>query len=66
MMPKMSGYDVCKMLKKNPLTSYIPILMVSAKTELKDKMASIMTGADDYLTKPFDPQELENKIRINL
>jgi DNA-binding response OmpR family regulator len=66
MMPNMSGYEVCKLLKKNPLTSYIPILMLSAKTELKDKMASIMTGADDYLTKPFDPDELENKIKVNL
>ena len=66
MMPNMSGYDVCKMLKKNPLTSYIPIVMLSAKTELKDKMASILSGADDYLTKPFDPEELVNKINVNL
>lgn len=66
MMPNMSGYEVCKLLKKNPLTSYIPILMLSAKTELKDKMASIMTGADDYLSKPFDPTELVNKIKVNL
>jgi len=63
MMPKMSGIDVCQKLKENPKTRHIPILIVSAKTASKDKIAGITVGADEYITKPFDPLELEARVQ---
>lgn len=66
MMPGMSGYEVCKILKENPLTSHIHVIILSAKGEIKDKIDGIDVGADDYITKPFDPLELEARINLNL
>jgi len=58
MMPNMDGYQVAQKLRSNPITSDIPILMLSAKIQLKDKVAGFESGADDYLTKPTIPTEL--------
>ncbi len=66
MMPGMSGYEVSKIIKENPLTSHIHVIMLSAKGELKDKINGIEFGADDYMTKPFDPTELEARINLSL
>jgi CheY-like chemotaxis protein len=66
MMPGMTGYDVCKAVKENPLTSHIHIIILSAKGEIKDKIDGIDVGADDYIMKPFDPLELEARINLNL
>jgi len=58
MMPKMDGYEVARKLRFNPNTADIPILMLSAKTQLDDKVAAFESGADDYLTKPTHHTEL--------
>jgi two-component system, OmpR family, alkaline phosphatase synthesis response regulator PhoP len=62
MMPGLSGFDVCRKLKSEARFQHIPIVILSAKNELEDKMKGINLGADDYLTKPFDPIELEARI----
>ncbi len=58
MMPKKNGYEVCEVLKKDENTSHIPIILLTAKSALEDKMHGLQTKADDYLTKPFVPREL--------
>ncbi len=63
MMPKKDGYEVCETLKLHELTSHIPIVLLTAKVEQKDKITGLKTGADDYLTKPFHPEELF--LRVN-
>ena len=54
MMPRVNGIEVCKKIRE---TKNIPILMLSAKSEDMDKIQGLMTGADDYMTKPFNPLE---------
>jgi DNA-binding response OmpR family regulator len=66
MMPDMDGYEVTRQLRKNPLTSQIPILMFTAKTQLDDKVAGFEVGADDYLTKPTHPTELQSHVKALL
>lgn len=63
MMPKIDGIEVCKRVREN---LNIPILMLSAKSEDMDKIQGIMTGADDYLTKPFNPLELSVRVKAIL
>ena len=63
MMPKIDGIEVCKRVREN---LSIPILMLSAKSEDMDKIQGIMTGADDYLTKPFNPLELSVRVKAIL
>ena len=55
MLPGMDGWQVCREIRK---TSYIPIVMITAKDETFDKVLGLELGADDYITKPFDPKEL--------
>ena len=62
MMPKMSGYQVCHELKSNPETVTIPVVMLTAKSRESDKFWGEQSGADDYVTKPFDIEELVEKI----
>ncbi len=66
MMPDMDGYEVTRRLRKNPVTSAIPILMFTAKTQLDDKVTGFEAGADDYLTKPTHPTELQSHVRALL
>lgn len=66
MMPKVDGIEVCKQLKKNVLTRKIPIIMLTAKKEMTDKFVGVRVGADDYLTKPFEPRELRVRVRTFL
>lgn len=66
MLPKINGYEVCLQLKDDPMTRHIPIIMLSAKGEIKDKVLGIEIGADDYVTKPFDLLELKVRIRALL
>lgn len=63
MLPKMDGLEVCKVLRKDPKTSGIPIIMVTAKAEEIDKIIGLELGADDYLAKPFSPRELIARIK---
>jgi DNA-binding response OmpR family regulator len=63
MLPKMSGLEVCKILKNDTATSYIPILMLTAKAEEIDRIVGLEFGADDYVTKPFSPREIVLRIR---
>jgi two-component system response regulator MprA len=66
MMPGVDGLEVCRRLRANPTTSDIPILMLTAKDEVSDRILGLQTGADDYLTKPFDFYELLERIRAIL
>ncbi len=63
MMPKLSGYEVCQRLRKDPATRGIPILMVTALNEMGDIEKAVQAGADDFLTKPINRIELSVRVR---
>lgn len=63
MMPEMDGYEVARQIRKNPAIQTTPILMFTAKTQLDDKVTGFEVGADDYLTKPTHPSELQAHVR---
>jgi DNA-binding response OmpR family regulator len=58
MLPKMPGLEVCKLLKTDPATRHIPVMMLTAKAEEIDRIVGLEFGADDYVTKPFSPREV--------
>ena len=66
MMPKMSGLEVVKQLRKNEKHKGIPVILLTAKATLEDKIAGLDAGADDYVTKPFDSFELLARVRAML
>jgi two-component system, OmpR family, alkaline phosphatase synthesis response regulator PhoP len=63
MLPHIDGLELCKIIKKDPKTSHIPIIMLTAKAEESDKIVGLELGADDYVTKPFSPRELIARIK---
>jgi len=63
MLPKLDGYKVCRLLKFDERYKHIPILMLTAKTQEKDKILGKETGADEYITKPFNIDELMIKVK---
>jgi len=65
-MPKMTGREVCAEIKKDILLRHIPVLMVTGKGEVHDKVCGLEAGADDYIVKPFEPKELQARIRMTL
>lgn len=65
-MPKLNGLQVCEQLRYNPATRAVPVIFLTAKGMTRDKVSAFNTGGDDYLVKPFDPQELEVRIRALL
>lgn len=66
MMPDLDGMEVCRRLREDSLTNHIPILMLTARGMLDDKLKGMESGADDYITKPFDPLELEARVNMHL
>lgn len=66
MLPRMDGVELCRLLKEREETKRIPVLMVSAKSEGRDKIAGLRGGADDYITKPFNLEELYLRIEASL
>ncbi len=62
-MPKMDGYEVCRRLKGSEETSLIPIIMLTVKSKVPDKVRGLDIGADDYIPKPFDYRELSRRVR---
>jgi two-component system phosphate regulon response regulator PhoB/two-component system alkaline phosphatase synthesis response regulator PhoP len=66
MLPDMDGMEVCRKLKNDPSTAKIPIVMLTARTDLEDKLKGLEYGADDYITKPFESRELIARIKAVL
>jgi len=66
MMPEMDGYEVCEKLKNDPLTKNIPVIILTAKDAVRDKVKGLDIGADDYVTKPFNLNELKARIKSAL
>ena len=66
MMPKLDGIEVTRRLKGDPLIPFIPIILVTARTDVKDVVTGLDAGADDYLTKPFDHAALLARVRSML
>ena len=64
MMPGIDGYEVCKRIRANKKLANMKILLVSAKAMLNEKLMGYEVGADDYITKPFEHEELLAKIKI--
>ena len=63
MMPKLDGFEVCRRMKSEERTRQVPVILLTAKREVPDKVRGLDTGADDYVTKPFNPQELMARVR---
>lgn len=65
-MPGLDGYEVCRRLKADKTTEDIPVLFISGATEIDEKVKSFAVGGIDYITKPFQPQEVLARIRVHL
>src|SRR5687768_8141716 len=63
MLPGMSGLEVCRLLRSDKATATLPIIMVTARAEETDRIMGLEIGADDYISKPFSPNELVARIR---
>ncbi len=66
MMPAMDGYEVARRIRRHPSNTHVPIIMLTAKGEVEDKLAGFDVGADDYMTKPFGPQELLARVKAKI
>ncbi len=63
LMPRINGWDVCRILKEDPKTKHIPIVMCTALTQIGDSERAFKAGADDYVTKPYDMNRLAQKVK---
>jgi len=66
MIPELDGLEVCKILRRDPATAAIPIIMLTAKASELDRVLGLEIGADDYVTKPFSPRELVLRVKKQL
>jgi DNA-binding response OmpR family regulator len=66
MLPELDGWTVCRELRRSPLTENLPIIMLTARDDLIDRILGLELGADDYVTKPFNPRELVARVRAVL
>jgi two-component system alkaline phosphatase synthesis response regulator PhoP len=66
MMPRMSGFEVCRRIKSNPATASLPVIMVTALNELGDIERAIESGTDDFLSKPINKWELTTRVKTML
>ena len=66
MMPQMDGYSLVEHVRKNPRTNWIPVLFLSAKGQSQDRVKGLNTGADVYMVKPFEPEELVAQVESSL
>ena len=66
MLPGIQGTEICRILRNDPRTQRLPVIMLTAKGEEIDRILGLEIGADDYLTKPFSPRELAARIRAVL
>ena len=66
MLPHLSGIEICRRIRRNPATSGLPVIMLTARGEETDRIRGLETGADDYVTKPFSPAELVARVRALL
>jgi DNA-binding response OmpR family regulator len=66
MLPHVSGADICRAARANPATALIPIIMLTARAEEAERIAGLEIGADDYIAKPFSPNELVARVRALL
>jgi len=64
MLPDLQGTDICKALRRDPLTLHLPILLLTGKGEVEDKVRGLSAGADDYMVKPFSPEELLARVNM--
>src|SRR5665213_906865 len=63
MMPGMSGFDVCRDVRTDPATHFVPVILVTALADLGDRVQGIEAGADDFISKPFNEVELRARVR---
>ncbi|MDX6750853.1 phosphate regulon transcriptional regulator PhoB [Geminicoccaceae bacterium 1502E] len=66
MLPQLSGIELCRRLRRRPETAHTPVIMLTARSEERDRLRGLETGADDYITKPFSPAELLARVRAVL
>lgn len=65
-MPRLNGYDACRLLKNNPMTRHIPVVFLSAKGQESEINAGLDAGAEEYLLKPFGPDQLTEHVKAIL
>src|SRR5438477_11443114 len=66
MLPGMDGYEVCRLMQKDARLNHIPVIMLTARSAVQNKVLGYQRGADDYVVKPFDPDELSVRVRAQL
>jgi DNA-binding response OmpR family regulator len=66
MMPDLDGFELARMIRKDPITKHTPIIMITALNDTESKDAALSVGANDYLTKPFTINELKSRINLLL
>jgi len=66
MMPDMDGYELCQRMRQMPVTANIPILILTAFGEINEKLKAFEAGADDFMPKPFQPRELQARVKVHL